>query len=815
MISNYLKLALRHILKNKMFSAINIFGLSIGICAAMIIFMLVYYEFSYDQFIPDKNQIYRVVLDAKFNGTEGHSAGVPAPLGSAISQEITGVEKTVPVFQFQGDATAKVTFTDGANEQTTFKKQDHVVFTNEDYFSIIPYKWLAGTSQSSLRNPFSVVLSLSRAKLYFPTLDYSEIIGKEINYNDDLTVTVSGIVDDLNEQTTFDAVEFISLPTITQTRLQENFMMTVWNDWMAYSQLYIKLSSRTNPIQTEALLKTLFNKYNEKANKDENNTMSFHLQPLSDVHFDNRYPGVGQRLAHKPTLYSLLAVAGFILLLGCINFINLTTAKASQRAQEIGIRKTMGSSRKQLVLQFLGETFLITTIASILSIALTPFLLRMFSDFIPPGLLFDPLNQPYLFIFLILLIVILSILSGLYPAIVLSGYKPVSVLKSNTILAGESRHVWVRRTLTISQFVIAQFFIIATFMVSKQINYSLHADLGFKKDAIITFNTPRDTVVTHTQQLLNSINSIPGVEIAATGFFSPADKGVAFANIPYRARPNIKANVQIRWGDPNYLNVYDLKLLAGRNVAPSNEINEFIINNTYAKLLGFNNPEDVIGEQLFFNNKNVPIVGVMNDFHDQSMRSSISPIVFGGNKGSTFHIRLKSGKEGGLDWQGSIKDIEKAFKKTYPEADFDYSFFDETIASMYASEIHTASLLKWATGIAIFISCLGLLGLVMFTINTRLKEIGIRKILGASVTQIVAALSTDFLQLVLIAFFIAAPLAWWASYNWLQDYAYRTPLSWWVFALCGLSMLFLALATLSIQTIKAAIANPIKSIRTE
>ena len=476
----------------------------------------------------------------------------------------------------------------------------------------------------------------------------------------------------------------------------------------------------------------------------------------------------------------------------------------------------MGGSKKQLVLQFLGETFLITTIAACIAFALMPVLLNIFSDFTPPGLYFNPFHQPYLFLFLAVLIVLVSFLSGLYPAMILAGYKPVLVLKRNTAVAGKSRDIWIRRSLIVSQFVIAQFFIIVTIMVSKQINYSLNADLGFDKEAIITFNTPRDSIASHKQQMLNAINAIPGVKLAALGFLSPADKGVAFANISSPAKPDLKANVQIRWGDFNYINVYKLRLLAGRNIAHTDNSKEFLINNTYAKMLGFDKPEKAIGQDLNFNDQRMPIVGVMQDFHDQSTRAGISPLVFfGGNTGSTFHIRLKSGEGGHLSWQRSISTIQKVFKQTYPEEEFDYAFFDETIASMYETEIRTASLLKWSTGLTIFISCLGLLGLVIFTINARIREIGIRKVLGASVTQIVAVLSTDFMLLVLIGFAISAPLAWYASYKWLQDYAYKTPMSWWVFAISGLAMLLLALITLSFQAIKAAIANPVKSLRTE
>jgi predicted permease len=816
MFKNYFTIAVRNFLRDKTFSVINVLGLSIGISAALVIFLIAHYEFGFDKFEEGRERIYRVVLDAKFNGSEGHSAAVPAPLGAAIENEVTGVEQTVPVFQFQGDATAKVSIAKAGSETpAVFKSQPNIVFTNHQYFNILPYRWVAGSAEAALKNPFSVVLTKSRAKLYFPSLAETEIVGKQINYNDELTATVSGIVNDLNERTAFNAVEFISLPTIAETNLQNRFMMTVWNDWMAYSQLYVKLSKGATVSQIEAQLKSLLKKYNKDANKDENNTMAFHLQPLNDIHFNNLYQGVGQRTAHKQTLYGLFAIAGFLLLLGCINFINLTTAKSARRAKEIGIRKTMGSSRKQLIFQFLGETVFITVIATIISVAFAPFMLRWFNDFIPQGLHFGMIAQSSILLFLFLLILVVSFLSGLYPALILSGYRPVSVLKSQAFSnEGKTRNTWLRKGLTVSQFVIAQFFIIATLMVSKQIKYSLNADLGFNKDAIITFEAPRDKDASHTQQLINTINAIPEVEIASAGFLAPADKGVAFTNVSYAPKKDIKANIQIRWGDPNYLNVYKIKLLAGRNVAPSDTMREFVINETYAKLLGFQKPEDALGEQLNFNDKNMPVVGVMQDFHDQSMHAAISPIVFAGSNGSIFHIRLKP-KGNGISWKNGIGKIQKAYKQIYPEADFSYKFFDETIASMYEGELRIASLLKWATGLTVFISCLGLLGLVMFTINTRVKEIGIRKILGASVADIVSILSTDFMRLVVIAFLIATPLGWWATYRWLQDFIYRTSMSWWVFILSGAIMLLIALITLSLQTINAAISNPVKSLRTE
>ncbi|MGE5107869.1 MAG: ABC transporter permease [Sphingobacteriales bacterium] len=836
MFRNYILTAFRNFARNKAFSLINIAGLAIGISAALVIFIIVYYEFSFDRFEKDGNRIYRVVLDAKFNGsTEAHTPAVPAPLSSAVQNEVTGIDMTVPIIQFHGgdeehetgpqpeiiflhqeifDATSKVSVVDNSGKPVIYKKQPHIVFTNEQYFKLLPYQWIAGSHQTALKDPFTVVLTENRAQLYFPDVAASDIIGKQVTYNG-ITVTVSGIVKDLNENTSFVAAEFISFPTIEKTHLQDQFKMNMWDDWIPHSQLFIKLSKGNTAERTAAQLNDLLEKYNMNADKESNNTMAFHLQPLNDLHFNSNYPGIGQRIAHKPTLYGLLAIATFLLLLGCINYINLSTAHASRRAKEIGIRKTVGGSKKHLILQFLSETFFITVIATILSVVLIPVLLKMFVDFIPQGLQFDLSHKPALILFLVLLTIAVTFLSGLYPALILSGYKPVLVLKNQVFAnAAQSRLSWIRKSLTVFQFVIAQFFIIATIMVSKQIKFSLNADMGFKKDAIITFDAPGDTVAAHRQLLLNTIKAIPEIELASTGFFSAADEGVAFSNISYNEKNGNRSNVQIRWGDPDYLDVYQIKLLTGKNVGPSDTLKEFIINETYAKILGFQKPGDALGKQLTFNGKNLPIIGVMHDFHYQSMHTLIGPLVFGGSNGSTFHIRLKP-NTGGAVWQSAISKIRKAYRQIYHGADFEYKFIDDAIAKFYESERHTSSLLQWAAGLMIFISCLGLLGLVMYTISTRTKEIGIRKILGASFSSIISLLSTDFIRLVFIAFLIAAPLAWWVTYKWLENFAYKTSMSWWVFILGGTILLLAALITLSAQVIKTASGNPVKSLRTE
>lgn len=816
MFKNYFITACRNAWRNKAFSTINVLGLSIGISAALVIFLIVAFEFGFDRFEKDRERIYRVVLDANFNGNEGHSAAVPAPLSTAIPQEVTGVEQTVPVMTMPGDGTAKVTIQATNGGPRVFKKQPDIIFTNEEYFRLLPYRWIAGSVLAAMDKPFAVVLTATRASVYFPGMPPAEVIGKQVMYNEIVT-TVTGVVKDLDEQTTFAANEFISFPTIAETGLKNQFMMTTWNDWMAYSQLFVKVAAGHTATNVETQLNGLLKKHIKETDKSAFATVALRLQPLNDLHFNGNYAGFGQRIAQKPTLYGLLAVAGFILLLGCINFINLTTAQSSHRAKEIGIRKTMGSSKNQLVVQFLSETFFITIVATILSVLFTPLLLKMFENFIPAGLHFDLFHQPLILLFLVLLVLLVSFLSGVYPALILAAFKPVLVLKNQLVSGnGQTRNARVRKMLTISQFVIAQFFVIGTFVVSKQIDFSLNADMGFNKTAVINIDLPRDTIASHGKQLLQEFKDMPGIAAISTGFLAPADKGVSFTSLSYNnGKEDLTPTTQIRWGDPEFIKVYEIKLLAGKNIQPSDTIKEFLVNESYAHAIGFKHAADALNQQLDWNGKKVPIVGIVKDYHDQSMRANISPVVFGGASGSTFHIRLKPNNAGGLQWKTTLTAIQQSFKKMYPEEGFKYSFLDDTIASFYEQEQQTASLLRWAAGISVFISCMGLLGLVLYTTTARTKEVGIRKVLGASVANIIAILSKDFIQVILIAFLIAAPLAWWASYKWLQDFVFRTELSWWVFGISGLGMILMALLTLSIQTVKTAIANPVKSLRTE
>ena len=824
MLKNYLTVALRNLLRNKAFSIINILGLSIGISSALVIYLIAHFDFSFDRFEPGGDRIYRVVSKGSYQGNIFYSRGVPAPLGDAIHKELSGIEE---VSSFRYYSPSKTTVSAGPNGQpSSFKSQDNVIFADGHYFNLLPYEWLAGSAQSALAEPGRVVLDETRAKLYFPRLVYADMIGQKVIYDDTIVTTVAGIVADLDAQgnTDFSYKEFISLPTLLDNKyLRDQYN---WDDWVGSTtdhQVYVRLGKGVQPPLVETGLSKLFKKSQSEEDKKGDGKVTWLLQPLKDIHFNADYGTLsGTPTASKPVLYSLMLVAAFLLLLGCINFINLTTAQAVQRAKEIGIRKTMGSSKWQLVSQFLCETFMITFGATALSMVMTPFLLKAFTDFIPQGVHFSP-GQPYVLAFGAILVCAVSFLAGFYPAFVLSSWQPVQVLKSQVY---RDEHglgkVRVRQTLTVFQFVIAQAFVMATLLVSKQISYLLNKDLGFRKEAILDFRTPYASDTSYSRRLyfIHELRQIPGVVQVSLGTDMPSSGNTSSAFIDYKdGKKPVKTVVEIKRGDRNYLSIFHIPLLAGRVAAPSDTTNEIVINETYLHVLGFERPQDALGKILTYGSRHVPIVGVMKDFYAHPLdgtSAKVKPMVFTEvNHNSRQIIVDLPGTAEKADWKASIAQIESQYKKAFPGEDFAFHFFDDSINAFYSSEQRTATLLQWTMGITVFISCMGLLGLVIYTTRQRVKEIGVRKVLGASVTNIVTILSKEFVKLVVIAFVLATPLAWWALHRWLDNFAVRTEASWWVFAISGLGMVLLALITLSIQTIRAARANPINSLRTE
>jgi putative ABC transport system permease protein len=820
MIKNYLKIAFRSFGRHKLFTLINVVGLSIGISAALVIYLIVHYDFTFDKFHKDEDRIYRVVSDFSFQGQQGHNSGVCGPLPGAIKSQATGVEFTAPVFTLSPD----VFIAGKGNVPTRFKAQDRIALTDQQYFKIFNYVWLAGSSAHALDAPNHVVLTSERAKLYFPSLTYDQMIGKVVTY-DTIKTTVSGIVQTVKENTDLSFHDLISYSTGTTNKdLADQLQLKEWESTNSASELFIKLYPKIAALNVQKQLNAILKKSSPPQPDLKGSTHTFALQAMADIHFNTEY-GIFDfsTPASKTTLYGLLVIAAFLLLLGCINFINLTTAQAAQRAKEIGIRKTMGSSRRQIIIQFLSETFIVTLLAVLISAMLAPFILKLFADFVPKDIKVD-FAQPSLLLFLLGLTVVVSLASGFYPAIMLSSYKPVLVLKNQaSSKSSKTRNAWLRKSLTVTQFVIAQFFIMATVLVSKQIYYALHKDLGFKKDAIIILNSPwKNRTPTRNQVLLNKLRAMPQIEMVSVGNSAPSSGSMNSTFGFYKdGKKEIKTNVEIKAGDQNYIKVYQIKLLAGRNIQITDTARAIVINNTYAKILGFRNPSEAIGKRLekLNGDKNITIVGVVADFYQRSLHSPINPLAITYGKAvwetGSFHIALKPETAGGNEWKTAIAAMGKDWKSIYPDDDFGYHFYDETIAQLYDSERHTSTLLTWATGLSIFISCLGLLGLAIYTTNLRTKEIGVRKVLGATVAQIVTLLSTELVLLILLAFIIVSPIAWWAMNKWMENYADRTTISWWIFVLSGGGMLMAAVITSSFQTVKAAIANPVRSLRSE
>jgi len=823
MIKNYFKIAFRGFWKHKMFTLINLIGLSIGISAALVIYLIVHFDFTFDKFHKDGARIYRVVSNYTYQGLPGYNPGLCGPMFGAVKAEVSGIKIAAPILKLPDPDV--ISFYNNTPE-TKIKLQHDVILTDENYFKLFKYKWISGSATTSLNGPYQVVLTSAQAKIYFPSLSYDQMPGKTIIY-DTIKTTVTGIVETLAENTDLSFHDFISYSTaFANADLKTQLRLHNWGGTNFNAQLFVKLAPKTSSAHIEQQLADILKRNYQPRPDGKGNTHTFHLQPLSDIHFNENYGTFGTgRVANKTTLYELLAIALFLLLLGCINFVNLTTAQSAQRAKEIGIRKTMGSSRGQLILQFLSETFFITLIAVVVSAALAPIILKLFAGFVPVGVNANVVNQPDMLIFLAVLTVVVSLLSGSYSALILSGYQPVFVLKNYA--PGNSKttgNAWLRKSLTVTQFVIAQFFIMATAMVGKQIHYALHKDLGFKKDAILIINSPsKNRQVANSQLFMDKLTVIPQIEMVSNGHDAPTSDITNSTEATYRdGKKEIKVvDMAEKFGDSNYIKLYHIKLLAGRNLQPGDIGKAILINQTFARRIGFNDPREAVGRMIdnFNGDARMQVVGVLANFYQESLHADIAPLAIltstDANFTGTFHVALKPQTAKGDEWQHAIASIGKAWKEVYPEDEFDYHFFDESVARLYAKEQQTSTLLAWATGLSILISCLGLLGLVIYTTSQRRKEIGVRKVLGASVLQVVALLSSEMVLLILLAFVIVTPIAWWAMHRWMQGFADHTDISWWLFVLSGAGMLITALFISGFQTVKAALANPARSLKTD
>jgi putative ABC transport system permease protein len=839
MIKKQLLFSLRRLGRHKLTTSINILGLTLGVLSCLVIYLYVSFEFSYDKFHTDRDRIYRVV-DWMTDGAGEHreGAGLPPPLAADLRREATGFSAVTGFYTV--DSRVKVPESgkpDRVIPKISDDQRQHINFADSEYLDIFHYEWLAGNPVTALQQPFSVVLTESEARRYFEHGKPTDWIGRSVVYYDSLTVTVTGIVKDWQQNSDFGFKDLISCTTIAHSFLQKD--IEGWNLYYSNVNAYVKLSHGTTVAQVEKQFPAFFKRH-QQLGKDEKGGLS--LQPLADIHFNGQYSDEYGRRAHKPTLFALAGIAVFILVIAAINFINLSTAHAVLRAREVGVRKVLGSSRGGLVWQFLSETGIIVVAAMVLALLLAdPVLaalrgaLRAGPTGVPEGVRLH-LGDPNTWLFMGSTILVTCVFAGWYPARALSSFLPVISLRGQGIRQLNSKS-YLRKGLIVFQFTVSLLFIIGTMMVGRQIHFMLNTDLRFKKDAIAMIDLPWDQPKNRKAVLATEIRRLGGVQQVSLSTQGPQADGHGGTSLEHEGTTNAKIDASFNQIDPAYMSLYGLTLVAGRNFTIADTARRgnnpasagsgpaqapfraFILNETAARSLGFSRPADAVGQQISsgFGGILGPVVGVVKDFHSQSLHEKIQPFFFTTqqNAGGLLSIKLSSAALSASQVKALMGKMEAAFKQLYPETDFESRFFDESLERLYKREQQTAQIMNIAMGIAIFISCMGLFGLAAFTANQRTREIGIRKVLGAGVPQLVSLLSSEFILLVGLSTLIAAPVAGWAMHRWLQDFAYRTSMPWWLYVVAGVAAIAIALLTVSFQAIRAATANPVKSLRVE
>lgn len=816
MINRYLKTTLRFLWRQRLFTGLNILGLAIGIAASWMIYRIVDFEFSYDKNLPSKERTFKLITGAVYDEGESRYGGVSAPIFQAIREELSGVEKAVPVF---GQWIDVVEIPQKKGKPLLIEEQEAIVAIDAAYFEMVPYTWLAGNAATSFQNPDGVVLTETRAKAYFPQLSTEEMLGMLLIYNGETQKTVAGIVKDLEGPTEFTAQEFVFLKP-------EVYSLGSWTNTNGTDKLYLQIFKESNPTvvldQINEISSSKLDEFNKGRDKAVPVVKWYEFLPISESHFSTHIDDYQVRKASKPVIYSLIGIGGFLLLLACINYINLSTAQLPQRSVEIGVRKTLGGGRSQLIAQILGETLITVLLSVILAYLLSNVAFQLLGDIIPEGTL-KYSNHIGAAVFMVSLVLLATMLSGIYPAWMIAKVRPINIMRGPVILNTGTGKLTLRKSLIVFQFTIAQVFIIGALVVGQQLKYVLQKDLGFNKEAVVLVDIPLKILWDSALQiksfpLLEELNNTEGVQKVSLGSepLTPGYNSSPFAYMDETNGVSTERQLNIKWVDTNYIDVYDMELIAGRNLESSGTANEYLINETAAKAFGFSSPQEAIGK--FINRREsegFPIVGVLKDFHIKDFYTGIEPLVMIQEKSNlgTFNIKLNT--DDPAQWQKSLAEIEEKWYSFYPPETFSYKFYDQALEAIYVQERNLSKLINLATAVAIVISCLGLFGLASLTAFQRTKEIGIRKILGANVAGIVAMLSKDFVILVIIAILIASPVAWWAVDKWLEDFAYRVSVEWWIFGIAGILAAGIAMLTVGFQSVKVALQNPVDSLRSE
>jgi ABC-type antimicrobial peptide transport system permease subunit len=769
----------------------------IGIVCSLVIFLLIRYEYSFDSYHSKKDRIYRIVTERKQDAGKDYDAGTPFPMAGAIRTEYPQVEKAAA---FYGNNDNQIDVLDENKNPTDkrFNEVDGISFAEPSFFEIFDFEWLSGSPVTSLTEPDAVVLTQAMAEKYFG--DWKKAMGRSLRLGNRDILTVTGILANPPSNSDFPVKLVVSYKTFGERQPD-------WESSNSNHQCYVLLKDKSLAAPFSTQLAAMATKYKKPPVID-----NYFLQPLSTIHFDSRLGNYNKRTVSPGLIRALTLVGIFLLVMACINFINLSTAQVINRAKEAGIRKVLGGYRIQLMLQWITEAFVIVLLAVLGAIGITNLILPVINPILKLPLHLNPLD-PVMLLFMLGLLIVVTLFSSFYPAFILSGYRPVIALKSKLI--NKTEKISVRKGLIVFQFVIAQLLIIGTMIVMMQTNYFQNTSLGFQKDFMITVPVRADSAGrAGTETLRNKLLDQPGVSNVSFAITSPAaERPNWWTTFRFHdATKDEGFDLNLKFADTAYLNTYGLSLVAGRIYQASDTVKEAVVNETLLKKLGIRKPEDAIGKDLLFWDRKIPIVGVVKDFHIASLRDEIVPVALTTNKRAYWKMTVRLQPQ---HVKESLAGIEKAYTSVYPANVFEYQFLDETIAGFYEQEKKLSSLFKIFSFVGIGISCLGLLGLVSFMAVRRTREIGIRKVLGASVINIIAGFFREFALLTIVAFVIAVPVGWYFMDKWLQDFAYQVPIKWWVFAITGFGALFIALLTVSFQAIRAAIANPVKSLRTE
>lgn len=798
MIRNYLKIAFRNLSKSKGYSFINITGLAAGMACTLVLFLVIKHETSYDQKHTKGVRIFRLETE---NVVEKHTyPGTYTGMVNALHNDVPEIELTVPLFKVWGK-----TFTMPASDK---RFKESFVFATNELFHLLDYQWVIGDGRTALSQPNTVVVSRAYAEKYFGTTD---VMGKTLQLNGKQELQVVGVLENPSTASSFPFNILVSFATIKNT--DPGFDLNKWNGWGDNFQVYVLLKNGLRPEQLTQRFSNIVLKYMGKEALSEKR---FVLNPLSELHYSSN---LGGRTANVDLLKTLSYIGLFVLLIACFNFINLTTAQAFKRAKEVGIRKAVGSNRLSLVYQFLTETGLITFFAALLAVLLTQFSLPLVNDTLSIPLAISDLFTWQMALFLTGLIFITTLLSGIYPAFRLSGMAPIWALKNNPFAQGKPLFT-LRQGLVIVQFAVSLVLISSALLINRQLVFFRNADLGFNQSAIITVGLP-DNSSAKLQLLRNRLTESPQIKDVSFSFNSASAESNWMQNMEYRKSDKaIPIKTQMKMADAHFLPTYGIQLLAGENLRDSDTSSanfKIMANEVFIQRMGIGQPSEAVGQKVYYGDGKefATIVGVMKNFHVNSLHQKIDPTVYQVVPNNFYQAGIKLPSDKLETMQTALAHIEKVWKATYPNHVFEYKFLDETLAQAYDAETRTAKLIGVSTFLAVLIACFGLFGLATFTAEQRTKEIGIRKVLGASVLSVWGLLSKEFLYLVLIAFVIATPIAYYFLQDWLTKYEFRTELSWWIFALAGLGALAVTLLTVSYQSIKAALLNPIKSLRTE